>query len=90
MNKKIFQEKIEQAVKILNEKDVDMWMIFVRESSTIHDPSLDMIIGGNWTWQTAFIINRDGETTAILGSLEEDNIKRAGTFKNIITYQVNI
>ncbi len=90
MNKEIFKEKIDQAVKILNEKKIDMWMIFVRESSTIHDPSLDMIVGGNWTWQTAFIINRDGETAAIVGSLEEDNIKRAGTFKSIITYLKSI
>ena len=90
MNNEIFGEKIQQAIKILNEKDIDMWMIFVRESSTVHDPSLDMIIGGNWTWQTAFIINRNGETTAIVGSLEEDNIKRAGTFKNILTYLKSI
>lgn len=90
MDNKIFREKIEQAVSILNEKNIDMWMIFVRESSTIHDPSLDMLVGGNWTWQTAFIINRDGETAAIVGSLEEDNIKRAGTFKNIITYLKSI
>ncbi len=36
MNKEILKEKIEQAVNILNEKEIDMWMIFVRESSTIH------------------------------------------------------
>lgn len=90
MNKDIFKEKIEQSVKILNEKDIDMWLIFVRESSTIHDPSLDIVVGGNWTWQTAFIINRDGETAAIVGSLEEDNIKRSGTFKKIITYLKSI
>ena len=90
MNKEIFKEKIEQAVKILNEKNIDMWMIFVRESSTIHDPSLDIVVGGNWTWQSAFIFSRDGETAAIVGSLEEDNIKRIGTFKNIITYVKSI
>ncbi|HEY6906875.1 MAG TPA: Xaa-Pro peptidase family protein [Ignavibacteriaceae bacterium] len=90
MNKEILKEKIEQAVKILNEKELDMWLVFVRESSTIHDPSLDMIVSGNWTWQSAFIINRDGDTTAIVGSLEEDNIRRVGTFKNVITYVKSI
>jgi Xaa-Pro aminopeptidase len=90
MNNDILKEKIEQAVSILNEKNIDMWMIFVRESSTIHDPSLDIVVGGNWTWQTAFIINRDGDTTAIVGSLEEDNIKRIGTFKNVVTYLKSI
>ncbi len=86
MNKEILKEKIGQAVNILKEKKIDMWLIFVRESSTIHDPSLDMVVGGNWTWQSAFVINRDGETAAIVGSLEEDNIKRTGTYQNIITY----
>lgn len=90
MNKEILKEKINQAVKILNEKGIDMWMIFVRESSTIHDPSMDMVVEGNYTWQSAFIINRDGETAAIVGSLEEDNIKREGTFQNIITYLKSI
>ncbi len=90
MNKEILKEKIDQAVKILNEKGIDMWMIFVRESSTIHDPSMDMLVEGNYTWQSAFIINRDGETAAIVGSLEEDNIKREGTFQNIITYLKSI
>jgi Xaa-Pro aminopeptidase len=90
MNKEILKEKIDQAVNILNEKEIDMWLIFVRESSTIHDPSLDMVVSGNWTWQSAFIINRDGETAAMVGSLEEDNIKRVGTFQNIITYVKSI
>ena len=90
MNKEILKEKIDQAVKILNEKGIDMWMIFVRESSIIHDPSIDMVVGGNYTWQSAFVINRDGETAAIVGSLEEDNIKRTGNFKNIITYMKSI
>lgn len=90
MNKEILKEKIDQAVKILDEKGIDMWMIFVRESSIIHDPSIDMVVGGNYTWQSAFIINRDGETAAIVGSLEEDNIKRTGNFQNIITYVKSI
>jgi Xaa-Pro aminopeptidase len=90
MNKEILKEKIDQAVKILNEKEIDMWLIFVRESSILHDPSLDIIVSGNYTWQSAFIINRDGETVAIVGSLEEDNIKRVGTFQNIITYVKSI
>jgi Xaa-Pro aminopeptidase len=90
MNKEILKEKIAQAVNILNEKKIDMWLVFVRESSTIHDPSLDIVVGGNWTWQSAFIINRDGDTAAIVGSLEEENINRIGTFKKVLTYVKSI
>lgn len=77
---KLFKEKVDQAVKILNEKDIDMWLTFVRESSIAHDPALDMIAGINLTWESALIINRDGETAAIVGSLELDNVKQTGLF----------
>ena len=89
MSTEILKEKIEQAVSILKEKKIDLWMTFVRESSTIHDPAIDLIVGKNCTWQSAFIINSDGETTAIVGSLEADNFK-GGLYKNVIGYLKSI
>ena len=90
MQDKLLKEKIEQAVKILNEKEVDMWLTFIRESSTITDPIIEMTIGSNFTWQSAFIINKDGDTTAIVGSLELDNIKPKGLYKNVTGYLKSI
>ena len=43
MDNKILKEKINQAVEILKEKDIDMWITFVRESSMMTDPGMDMI-----------------------------------------------
>ena len=86
----LLKEKIDQAVKILNEKDVDMWLTFVRESSVTKDPVLEMIAGINFTWQSALIINKNGETSAIVGSLEEENIKQSGLYKNVISYVQSI
>jgi len=85
----IVKEKIEQAIKILNEKNVDTWITFVRESSTTRDPILDMIAGINFTWHTALIINKDGDTTAIVGSIETDNLKNS-PYKNVIGYLQSI
>ena len=90
MDNKIFKEKINQAIEILKEKNIDMWITFVRESSIIHDPVMDMIVGTNSTWQAAFIINKDGDTTAIVGDMEEGNFKKAGLYKNIIGYLKSI
>ncbi len=89
MSTEIIKEKIEQAVSILKEKKIDMWMTFVSESATIHDPALDLVIGKNCTWQSAFIINSDGETTAMVGSLEAENFK-GGLYKNVIGYLKSI
>jgi len=80
MTEKIYKEKIKQSVEILNEKDIDMWLTFVRESSIMHDPAIDMIAGINLTWQSALMISRKGEAAAIVGSLEVDNINRTGLF----------
>lgn len=90
MNNLIFKEKIDQAISILEEKDIDMWVTFVRESSINHDAALDMIVGVNSTWQAAFIINKDGDTTAIIGDMEEENFKKTGLYKNIIGYLKSI
>ena len=68
-------EKQKQAAEILKEKDIDMWMTFVRETGNIKDPMLDMIVGTGATWHSAFIITKEGDTTAIIGSLEEANMK---------------
>jgi Xaa-Pro aminopeptidase len=90
MDNTILKEKINQAVEILNEKNIDMWLTFVRESSINHDSALDMVVGTNSTWQAAFIINKDGETTAIVGDMEEGNFKKAGLYKNIVGYLKSI
>lgn len=84
-NQMIF-EKQKQAAQILNEKNIDMWMTFVRETGNIKDPMMDMIVGTGATWHSAFIITKNGDTTAIIGSLEEANMKTVGTFKNIVPY----
>ena len=83
-------EKQKQAAEILREKNIDMWMTFVRETGNIKDPMMDMITGTGATWFSAFIITKSGETTAIIGSLEEANMKTVGTFQNIVTYLKSI
>ncbi len=82
----IIREKIQQSIGILNEKDIDMWITFVRESGNIKDPAMDMVVGLGCTWPSAFIITKDGDTSAILGSLDVENYKTQGLYKNITGY----
>ncbi|MDX1701006.1 MAG: M24 family metallopeptidase, partial [Melioribacteraceae bacterium] len=86
MSDQMIIEKQKQAVEILREKNIDMWMTFVRETGNIKDPMMDMIVGTGATWHSAFIITKEGETIAIIGSLEEANMKTVGTFNTIIPY----
>ncbi len=82
----IYQEKIQQAIEILQELNIDMWLIYVRETETIRDPSLDLILGTNCTWQSAFILTATGESIAIVGSLDVANIKSKNLFKEVVGY----
>ena len=86
MTKELILEKQNQAAEILKEKNIDMWMTFVRETGNIKHPMLDMIVGTGATWHSAFIITKEGDTVAIVGSLEKANMEAVGTFKNIVTY----
>jgi len=86
MSKEMILEKQKQAVQILNEKDIDLWLTFVRETGSMKDPMMDMIVGTGATWSSAFILTKNGDSTAIIGSLEEANMKIVGTFKNIVSY----
>jgi len=77
---KILKEKIDQAIEILKEQNIDMWLTFVRESATMSDPAIEMVIGQHCTWQTAWVITRSGERIAIAGSLDTASIRDHGLY----------
>jgi len=58
--KQLIQEKLDQTAAILNEFNVDVWLTFVRETSLMPDPALELIAGLDFTWQSAFLLARDG------------------------------
>lgn len=82
----LFKEKIKQAYSILKEKDIDMWLTFVKESSITHDPVMDMFLPDNVTWQSAFILCKDGTSCQIVGSIEEKKFAAFELFDETIGY----
>lgn len=86
MKNLLLEEKIRQAISILKEKGIDLWLTFVRESQTIHDPALDLILGTSVTWQSAFMITVQGETRAIVGSLDTANVKSTELYETVEGY----
>ncbi len=84
-------QKVLQAVDILNEKGIDLWLTFVRETSQAADPILPVIYGPmSLTWPSALIITRRGERIAIVGRLEEGAARSTGAYTEIIPHDTGI
>jgi Xaa-Pro aminopeptidase len=87
----LVQEKANQAIEILEEKQTDMWLTFVRETSGVRDPALDLLIGPNdLTWLSTLILTRKGEKIAIVGNFEKEAIQRLDVFDEILGYDTSI
>jgi len=87
----LIQEKVNQAIEILKEQQTDMWLTFVRETSGVRDPALDLLIGTNdLTWPSALIVTRKGEKIAIIGNLEKDALQRLNVFDEILGYDTAV
>ncbi|MGB8984048.1 MAG: M24 family peptidase [Anaerolineales bacterium] len=87
----LIQEKVNQAIDILREQQMDLWLTFVRETSGVRDPVLDLLIGPNdLTWPSALILTRAGEKIAIVGNLEKDAAARLDVFNTIVGYDTAV
>lgn len=86
MTLSIIQEKVAQAVDILEALEVDVWLTFVRETGDGGDPVLPLILGQTLTWQSALVVTRSGERIAIVGKFDDEAVRSTGVWTNVIPY----
>jgi len=86
----ITQEKLAQAVALLNEHNIDAWVTFVRETSQTPDPALDILLGFGLTWESALILTRSGEKLALVGRYDADNVKKLAAYDRVQGYDQSI
>lgn len=83
-------EKVDQAVALLDEFEVDAWLTFVRETSATGESVIPMILGRHLTWQSALILTRRGERIAIVGNYDADLVRDSGAWRDVVTYVQDI
>jgi len=88
--REIVREKLDQAVEVLREKDVDLWLTFVRETSLVRDPCLELLLGFDLTWQSALVVSRSNERVAIVGRFDADNVDHLGAYTTVVGYDQSI
>jgi Xaa-Pro aminopeptidase len=85
----LVEEKLDQAVGILREQDVDLWLTFVRETSLTNDPCLELIAGTYSAWTGAFLVSASGERMAIVGRFDAPAVEQTGGYE-VIGYDESI
>jgi Xaa-Pro aminopeptidase len=77
----LVQQKLDQAVEILREQNVDLWLTFVRETMLTKDPCLDLIAGTYSAWTGAFLVSAGGERIAIVGRFDAPSVEQSGGYE---------
>lgn len=83
------REKIAQAIRILNELQLDCWLIFVRETDEQPDPAYKLVVNHDVTWHTAFLLTRTGERVAIVARYDDDLVRQSGLYE-VVSYTDDI
>jgi Xaa-Pro aminopeptidase len=86
----IVREKTEQAVGVLEEQNVDLWLTLVRETSQVKDPVLDFLVGFDLTWTSALLLHRGGRRVAIVGRFDAPNVQRLGLYDEVVSYDESL
>jgi Xaa-Pro aminopeptidase len=82
-------EKLDQAVAILGEQDVDLWLTLVRETLLTRDPCLDLVAGVYCAWHGAFLVSRTGERIAIVGRYDAPSVEQLGVY-DVVGYDESL
>ncbi|MBN1328696.1 MAG: aminopeptidase P family protein [Candidatus Heimdallarchaeota archaeon] len=89
----IVKEKHEQLSAIMKECDIDCWIIFTRETSQITEPVMDLVVGGDVVWHSAFIFSNIGgkfKKIAIVGNYDVNAEKNKAIWDDVLGYKEGI
>lgn len=90
---KIAKEKHQQLPAIMKENKIDCWIVFARETASIQDPVMDVVVVGDVVWHSAFVFSLKNEQlskVAIVGNYDVNAEKDKGLWDEVIGYKEGI
>ncbi len=82
----LVQEKVTQALALLDEFDIDCWLTFTRESQVCGDPTLEFLLGSYVTWHSSFILSRKLGSVAIVGRYDRAAVEDTGAYSRVESF----
>lgn len=79
-------EKLAQANNILNELDIDAWLIFARETEETPERTWELLAPGMVVWQSAMLLTKNGDRIAIVGKGDDDEYRNSGWYTEVHAY----
>lgn len=79
-------EKLAQANQILQELDIDAWLIFARETEETPERAWELLAPGMVVWQSAMILTKKGDRIAIVGKGDDEEYRRRGWYTEVYSY----
>ena len=81
------REKLDQAKRILQESDVDLWLALVRETGQTSDPVLPLLCPVDFTWTSAIMVTKTGRSIALVGNHDAEGVRQTALFDEVRAYE---
>lgn len=81
------REKLDQAKRILQHSDVDLWLTLVRETGQTSDPVLPLLCPVDFTWTSAIMVTKTGRSIALVGNHDAEGVRQTALFDEVRAYE---
>ncbi len=82
----LYAKKQAQVRQILEEKQIDLWLLMGRETVDVCDPGLRLVFEGNVMGVSAFFFTRTGKRLALVRRQDVSGVEATGCFDQVTGY----
>ncbi len=85
----IIAEKVEQAIGLLRESNLDVWLLFAQETGYEKDPVYPLLFGDRDLGAGFLLLTANGRKIAIVSGLDQMIPKSTGVWDEVVVYEKN-